>query len=64
MRNQIRLVELYVPFGLLGAAALSLAVGAFVYWRRRGPTIDLRTPRPPPSRRHPNGSRCRVGAPR
>jgi hypothetical protein len=36
-RNQIRLAELYVPFGLLGAAALSLIVGAFVYLRRRGP---------------------------
>ena len=42
MRNQIRLAELYVPIGLLGAAALSLVVGALVYRRRRGRAIDLR----------------------
>jgi hypothetical protein len=41
MRNQIRLAEWYVPLALLGAAALSLAVGAFVYWRRRGPTTGV-----------------------
>ena len=34
MRNQIRLAEIYVPFGLMGAAALSMAVGALVFWRR------------------------------
>jgi hypothetical protein len=47
MRNQIRLVEMYVPAGLLGAGGVSLAVGAFVFWRRgRGPTIELpRAPR-------------------
>jgi long-chain acyl-CoA synthetase len=33
-RNQIRLVELYVPVGLFAAAALSLALAAFLYWRR------------------------------
>ena len=44
MRNQIRLAEMYVPFGLLGAAGLSVAVGAFVFWRRRGgERIDVRT---------------------
>jgi hypothetical protein len=43
LRNQIRLVELYVPASLLAAALLSLALGAFVYWRRRRPTIGLRS---------------------
>jgi hypothetical protein len=44
MRNQIRLAELYVPVGLLSAAALSLIIGgALVFRRRRGPTIDLRS---------------------
>jgi hypothetical protein len=43
MRNQIRLVERYVPFALLGAAALSLAVGVVVYSRRRDQTIDVHT---------------------
>jgi hypothetical protein len=46
LRSQIRLAELYVPVGLLGAAALSLIIGALVYLRRRGPTIDLRTASP------------------
>ena len=41
LRNQIRLVERYVPVSLLAAGLVSLAVGAFVYWRRRGPTIAL-----------------------
>jgi hypothetical protein len=41
MRRQIRLAEAYVPFGLWGAAALSLAVAAFVYLRRpHGPRTD------------------------
>jgi hypothetical protein len=43
MRNQIRLAERYVPFALLGAAALSLAVGAVVYWRCRKHVIDALT---------------------
>jgi hypothetical protein len=43
MRNQIRVVERYVPLGLLGTAGVSLLVGAFVSWRRRGPAIDVRT---------------------
>jgi hypothetical protein len=53
MRNQIRLVEQYVPVALLGAAALSLAIGSFVYWRRRKHVVDAPTapqlvvPRPP-----------------
>ena len=59
MRNQIHLVEQYVPLGLLGAAVLSLAIGAEVNWRRgRRPTIELpcatsidrRRPNRPPSR--------------
>jgi hypothetical protein len=50
MRDQIRFVERYVPFGLLGAAALSLVVGAFAYRRRGGPLIDLRTPTPTTTR--------------
>jgi DUF3068 family protein len=52
-RNQIRFAELYVPFGLLGAAALSLTVGAFVYLRRRGPMIRRTAPtavKPTPTR--------------
>jgi hypothetical protein len=40
LRNQIRLVERYLPVSLLAAGLVSLA-GAFVYWRRRGPTIGL-----------------------
>jgi hypothetical protein len=44
MRDQIRLAEMYVPVGLLGAAVLCLAIGVFLYRRRRGSTIDLRTP--------------------
>jgi hypothetical protein len=43
LRNEVRIVELYVPVTLLAAALLSLAVGAFVYWRRGGPTIGLQT---------------------
>lgn len=46
LRDQIRLVELYVPVSLLAAALLNLALGAFVYWRRRGRPIDLRTALP------------------
>lgn len=46
MRNQIRLAEWYVPLALLGAAALSLAVGAFVYSRRRGPATGVPTTSP------------------
>lgn len=63
MRNQIRLAELYVPFGLLAAAVLSLAVGAFVYWRRRGPTIDLRTA-PPVVKPAPEREPVSSGTPR
>ena len=63
MRNQIRLAELYVPFGLLGAAALSLAVGAFVSWRRRGPTIDVRTARAGRPNRHLEREPVSSGAP-
>jgi hypothetical protein len=46
MRNQIRLAELYVPFALLGAAVLTLVIGAAVYRHRRGRTIDRRTTAP------------------
>jgi hypothetical protein len=46
MRGRMRLVETYAPFGLLGAGALSLAIGAFVYWRRRGRARDVRTASP------------------
>ena len=46
LRNEIRLAENYVPSALLGAAALSLAVGAFVYWRGRGRAIEVRTSAP------------------
>ena len=41
MRSRIQVVETYVPFSLLGAGAFSLVIGAFVYWRRRGPAIDV-----------------------
>jgi hypothetical protein len=41
MRNQIRLAEIYVPFGLLGVAALSVAVGAFVFWHRGREANDV-----------------------
>lgn len=47
MRHQIRVAEVYVTFGLLGATVLSLAVGDYVYWRRRpGPPADLRITSP------------------
>jgi hypothetical protein len=46
LRNEIRLAENYVPTALLGAAALSLAVGALVYWRGRGRGIEVRTSAP------------------
>ncbi len=43
MRYQIRLADVYAPVGLLGAGALTLAVGVFVGWRRRrGGSTDLR----------------------
>lgn len=45
-RQKIRLAEVYVPVGLMVAAVLTLAVGGLVYWHRRGPTIDLRSPDP------------------
>jgi hypothetical protein len=63
LRSQIQLVERYVPIGLWAGAFLSLAVGAFAYWRRRCPTIDRRTAPPtvdPASERSPASS----GAPR
>jgi hypothetical protein len=48
MRNQIRMVETYVPLGLLAAAAIALAVGAAVYLRRKGgPRVS--PPSPPPA---------------
>lgn len=50
LRNQIRLVELYVPIGLWAGAFLSLAVVAFVSWRRRRPPIDGRTTLPDDNR--------------
>jgi hypothetical protein len=43
MRNQIRLVERYVPLSLLGVAALSLAASAFAFSSRRGRAIDVST---------------------
>jgi Porin PorA len=57
MRQQILLAKVYLPYGLLGAALLSLVVGFVVYRRRRpGPErageIDLRT-RPAPAGRRP-----------
>ena len=59
MRNEIRIVERYVPLGLLVAAVLSLAIGTIVSARRRGPTIDLHpTPQaePAPDRRPMSGT--------
>jgi hypothetical protein len=54
MRNQIRLADRYVPLALSGAAALSLAVGAFVYRGRRDPGLGVPitppTVSPPPER--------------
>jgi hypothetical protein len=43
MRNQIRLVERYVPLSLLGVAALSLAVSALAFSSRPRQAIDVRT---------------------
>lgn len=44
MRDRIRLAERQIPFALFGAAALSLAVGGYVYWRRgRTPMAGSRT---------------------
>lgn len=59
MRNQIRVVEQYVPLGLLAVAGLSLAIGAFVSWRRRRPTSDMRTA---PLRARPPTQRERVSS--
>jgi hypothetical protein len=50
LRNEIRLAEIYVPSALWGAATLSLAVGAFLYWRGRGRAIGVRTAAPAPER--------------
>jgi hypothetical protein len=63
LRNQIRLVELYVPVGLSVAALLSLAVGAFVYGHRRGPTIDVRVA-PPAVNPAPERKPASSGTPR
>jgi hypothetical protein len=63
LRNQIRLVELYVPVGLSVAALLSLAVGAFVYGHRRGPTIDVRVA-PPAVNPTPERKPASSGTPR
>jgi hypothetical protein len=41
LRNQIRLVETFVPFGLWGAAGLSVVVGALVYRHRLRPANDV-----------------------
>jgi hypothetical protein len=44
LRNQIRLAEMYVPFGLFGVAGLSVVVGALVFMRRAGRgEIDVHT---------------------
>jgi hypothetical protein len=56
MRQQILLVKVYLPFGLLIAALLSLVMGLVVYWRRRPERehvaeIDLRTRSGPEGRR-------------
>jgi hypothetical protein len=64
MRNEIRLVELYVPFGLFGAAVLSLVIGAVVFMRRRGPTIDLRAPSPSDAQLGPERQPIPIGTPR
>jgi hypothetical protein len=42
MRNEIRIVERYIPLGLIVGAVLSLAIGAIVSARRRDPGIGLR----------------------
>ena len=63
MRNQIRLAKLYVPFGLLGAAALSLLVGAFVVHDAVAIRRSTCASRPLPPNRHPNGNRCRAEPP-
>jgi hypothetical protein len=64
MRNEIRLVELYVPFGLFGAAVLSLVVGALVHTRRRWPTINLRAPSPTAEKPGPERQPMSSGASR
>jgi hypothetical protein len=52
LRHQIRLAELYIPIGLLGAAALSLVVGSALTLRRRWADPDApmagTDPRPAP----------------
>ncbi len=55
MRSKIRLANVSVPFGLLGAGTVMLLVGGWLFWRRgRGPTIDVpqvpRTAGPEPER--------------
>jgi hypothetical protein len=42
LRNEMRLAEQYVPMALLAAAVVTLAVGALLSTRHRGPEIDLR----------------------
>jgi hypothetical protein len=59
MRRQILLAKVYLPFGLLISALLSLVVGLLVHRRRRPEQehvaeIDLRT-RPAPTGRRPDG---------
>lgn len=64
MREQIQLAERYVPFGLLGAAVVSLAVGAALFWRRgRGPTTEASS-RPPVLEPEPDRELISSGRPR
>jgi hypothetical protein len=42
LRNRIRLAKVLVPFGLLGGVGVVLALGGWLWWRRRpGPATDV-----------------------
>jgi hypothetical protein len=64
LRNQIRLAEIYVPFGLFGGAAVSVAVGTLVFWRRHHRGVDDVHLDVPPHEPVPEREPVSSGAPR
>jgi hypothetical protein len=64
MRNQIRILEWYLPVGLLAAGVIALTVGAVVYERRKPrPAMQHPSP-PPPNAPMPEGGTVSTGSTR